>query len=73
MKDKLVPMFEKELRKRLKKPPDVLRMERELFHVRDRIFIINAKESILRNIETVTGWYYRKAFTAPEPTKGVNP
>ena len=65
MKDKLVPMFEKELKERLKKPPDVLRMQRELFQVRDRIFIINAKESILRNIETVTGWYYRKTFAAP--------
>ena len=64
MMDKLVPMFEKELKKRLKKPPDVLRIERELFQVRDRIFIINAKESILRNIETATGWYYRKTFTA---------
>jgi hypothetical protein len=68
MKDKLVPMFEKELRKRYRKPPPVLRVERELFQIQDRIFIINAKESIFRNIETVIGWYYRKTLAAPEGT-----
>jgi len=67
MKDKLVPMFEKELQKRLKKPPPVLRMERELFQIQDRVFIINAKENILRNIETVTDWYYRKAAVSDKP------
>jgi hypothetical protein len=60
MKDKLVPMFEKELRRRYTKPPKVLRMERELFHIRNRIFIINAKESILRNIEKVTSRHFKK-------------
>ena len=68
MKDKLVPMFEKELRKRYEEPPGVLRMERELFRIRDRIFILNAKESILRNIEMATGWYYRKTLANPEGT-----
>jgi hypothetical protein len=66
MKDKLVPMFEKELEKRHEKPPKVLRMERELFQIRDRIFIINAKESILRNFETVIGWHYRKTLATPD-------
>ncbi len=59
MKDKLVPMFEKELQKRYKAPPKVVRMERELFQIQDRIFIVNAKESILQNFENVMGWYYR--------------
>jgi hypothetical protein len=53
MKDKLVPMFEQELAKRSSEPPPVLRLERELFHVQERIFIVNAKENIGRNIGTV--------------------
>ncbi len=61
MKDKLVPMFEKELARRVDDPPDVRRMERELFQINDRIFIVNAKESILQNFEKVMGWYYQKA------------
>jgi hypothetical protein len=57
MKDKLVPMFEQELAKRSSEPPPVLRLERELFHVLERIFIVNAKESISRNIGTVVARY----------------
>jgi hypothetical protein len=59
MKDKLVPMFKKELRRRYATPPRVIRMERELFHIRDRIFIVNAKESILQNFEKAMSWYYQ--------------
>lgn len=59
MKDKLVPMFEAALRKRSEQPPPVLRMERELFQVRDRIFIVNAKESIINNLEKVIARYSR--------------
>ncbi|HEY6010705.1 MAG TPA: hypothetical protein VIX18_04465 [Nitrospirota bacterium] len=59
MKDKIVPLFEQELRKRCTKPPKVSRMERELFRIGDRIFIVNAKESILGNLERVTSEYYR--------------
>jgi len=51
MKDKLVPMFEQALAKRHAQPPAVVRLERELFGVRDRLFIVNAKESISRNLE----------------------
>ena len=61
MKDKLVPMFEKELQKRYHDPPQVVLMERELFQIRDRIFIVNAKESIIHNIEQVVSWHYQKA------------
>jgi hypothetical protein len=60
MKDKLVPMFEQELAKRSSEPPPVLRLERELFHVLERIFIVNAKESISRNIGTVVARYFQE-------------
>lgn len=60
MKDKIVPMFEAELQKRSAGPPEVLRIEKELFQIRDKIFIINAKDSIVRNIETVLNWYFRR-------------
>jgi len=53
MKDKLVPMFEQALAKRSDDPPPVMRVERELFSIEDRIFIVNAKESILQNISDV--------------------
>ena len=55
MKDKLVPMFEQALAKRSSDPPAVVRIERELFHLEDRIYIVNAKESIGRNLEKVIG------------------
>lgn len=60
MKDKIVPMFENELRKRHAEAPEVRRMEKELFQIGDRIFIINAKDSIVRNIETVLHRYFRR-------------
>jgi hypothetical protein len=59
MKDKIVPMFEQELGRRRPGPPAVIRMERELFEIDNRIFIINAKESIAGNIERVQHWHYR--------------
>jgi hypothetical protein len=60
MKDKIVPMFEKALAARHERPPAVLRMERELFQFKNRVFIINAKEDILQNMEKVLTWHYRK-------------
>jgi hypothetical protein len=59
MKDKLVPMFEQELGKRSSEPPPVMRLERELFHVQERLFIVNAKENIGRNIGTVVARYFQ--------------
>lgn len=60
MKDKIVPMFEKELANRLADPPPVERLERELFMIAGRIFILNAKESIVGNIETVVNRSYQQ-------------
>jgi hypothetical protein len=64
MKDKIVPMFEAELARRHSSPPEVTRMERELFQIQNRIFIVNAKESIVRNIERVLYRYYKARETA---------
>jgi len=60
MKDKIVPMFAEDLAGRYADPPEIIRMERELFHIEHKIFIMNAKDSITNNIEKVLSWYYRK-------------
>ncbi len=60
MKDKIVPMFEEELKKRHARPPDVKRMVKELFQISDKIFIINSKGSISANIEKTLSWYFRR-------------
>ena len=60
MKDKIVPMFEQELAKKYVAPPAVTRMEKELFQIDSRIFIINAKDSIERNLEKVLNSYFRR-------------
>lgn len=61
MKDKIVPMFEEELQKRYDNPPKVARIEKELFQIRDKMFIINSKDSIIANIEKVLTWYFRRS------------
>jgi len=60
MKDKIVPMFDEEYRKRAVEPPEIVRMEKELFQIRNKVFIINAKDSIAANIEKVLIWYFRR-------------
>lgn len=73
MKDKIVPMFEDELKKmspdrashlfRLlmgSELPRVRRIEKELFHIENKIFIINAKDSIVNNLEKVLIRYFRR-------------
>lgn len=67
MKDKIVPMFEAALAKRSDTPPTVERMERELFEIENRIFIINAKESVAGNIERMLYSYYRKNYPSCLP------
>ena len=59
MKDKIVFMFDEELRKRYAEPPKVVRIEKELFQIRDKVFIVNAKDSIAANIEKVLSRYFR--------------
>ena len=61
MKDKIVLMFEEDLKKRYSKPPKIIRMEKELFQIWDKIFIINAKDNIATNIEKVLSWYFRRS------------
>ncbi|MBI5195296.1 MAG: hypothetical protein HZA10_03120 [Nitrospirae bacterium] len=63
MKDKIVPMFEAELRRRYKKMIPVERVERELFHINRKIFIINSKECIESNIQTALNY---SIFRKPE-------
>lgn len=60
MKDKIVPMFEEELKRRSVGTVEVRRLEKELFQAGERIFIINSKDSIVRNIETVLNRFFRK-------------
>jgi len=59
MKDKIVPMFEEGLGVRYVHPPKITRMEKELFQIEDKIFIINAKDNVAANIEKVLTWYFR--------------
>ena len=59
MKDKIVPMFEEELGKRYADHPKAVRMEKELFQILNKMFIINAKDSITANIEKVLVQYFR--------------
>ncbi len=53
MKDKIVPMFENEMKKRYGKTVPVKRITKELFHINKKIFIINSKDSIPANILSV--------------------
>jgi hypothetical protein len=59
MKDKIVPMFEAELARRGKGEMKVERLEKELFHIGGRIYIINAKDSISGNIRNVLIRYFK--------------
>lgn len=59
MKDKIVPMFEEELGKRYDDHPKAVRMEKELFQIWNKMFIINAKDSITANIEKVLVQFFR--------------
>lgn len=60
MKDKIVPMFEVEMLRRYKEPKTAERLKRELFHIEDRIFIINAKSDISTNIIEVLRAFWRE-------------
>ncbi|MGO9612795.1 MAG: hypothetical protein ACLPX5_07155 [Dissulfurispiraceae bacterium] len=66
MKDKIVPMFEDDMRLRSTEPPEISRLEKELFEVTKgkiegtRLFIVNAKDSIVGNIERILTHYFRR-------------
>jgi Holliday junction resolvase-like predicted endonuclease len=62
MKDKLVPMFEDELKRRHETPPHVRRIEAELFGVEDRVFLVNSKPSVEDNIGKILSHYIRRRF-----------
>ena len=65
MKDKLVVMFEEELKRRYGKKSKTLhpvnRLVDELFHVRNRIFIINSKKDIFENFSICLRHFLRYA------------
>jgi hypothetical protein len=66
MKDKIVPMFEEELFRRYKKRVPVVRIQKELFHISRKIFIINAKGGVSSNINTVLAFLWHKKFEIDE-------
>ena len=66
MKDKIVPMFESELARRKKEGVPVVRVEKELFHIGGRIYIINAKDSIAGNMQNVLSRYFRGSCLTEE-------
>ncbi|MBU4264150.1 MAG: hypothetical protein KKC76_20055 [Proteobacteria bacterium] len=53
MKDKIVPMFAEELARRNDHPPQISRVENELFAVGSTLFIMNSSGSIRGNIERI--------------------
>ncbi len=59
MKDKIVPMFEEELGVRPDLPAGPERIEKELFRIGGRIFIINAKGRIAGNLAKIFRWYFQ--------------
>jgi hypothetical protein len=65
MKDKLVVMFEEELEKRHGKKAKTLypvkRLIDELFHVQNRIFIVNSKKDIAENFQVCLRHYLQYA------------
>ena len=44
----------------MRSPPQVMRVEKELFQIWNKTFIINSKDSIAGNIGKVLSWHFRK-------------
>ena len=53
MKDKIIPMFAEELARRNDHPPQISRVENELFAAGSNLFIMNSSGSIVGNIERI--------------------
>ncbi len=69
MQDKLVPLFAQALAARSAEPPPVRRLERELFTIQDRIFIVNAKGGIVHNCSRVLHRYFQTQVAAQVPRR----
>ena len=69
MKDKLVVMFEEEFGRRYGKDSKTLypveRLIEELFHVRNRIFIVNSKKDVVENFQICLKHYLRHGVESP--------
>ncbi|MBI5205768.1 MAG: hypothetical protein HZA11_12715 [Nitrospirae bacterium] len=53
--------------KRLPSPPPVLRLEKELFQIWNRTFIINTRDSIINNTGKTLSCYFRTGRKTPCP------
>ena len=53
--------------KKAPSPPPVLRLEKELFQIWNRTFIINARDSITNNTGNALSWYFGTGRKAPCP------
>ena len=71
MKDKLVVMFEEELKRRYGEKArlwyPVERLVEELFHVQNRIFIVNSKKDVFENFRICLSHYLAHSITPPTP------
>jgi hypothetical protein len=63
MADKIVPMFESELQLFYGSLIPIQRLVKELFHIKNRIYIINSKGGISSNVETVLSDVWHKGIT----------
>ena len=64
MRDKIVPMFEEALARR-PEAPAILPLEREIFHVRNRLFVASSHPGIAANLAAILRAYH--AARAPLP------
>ncbi len=71
MKDKLVVMFEEELRRRQGRDSGVHdpveRLIEELFHVQSHVFIVNSKKDVVGNFQICFKHYLRYGTPSPSP------
>ena len=69
MKDKLVVMFEEELERRYGEDSKTLypveRLIEELFHIQNRIFIVNSKKDVVENFQICLKHYLRHGVKNP--------
>ena len=72
MKDKLVVMFEEELERRYGKESKILypveRLVGELFHVRNRVFIVNSNKDVIENFQICLHYYLRTNLSRKLPS-----